>query len=216
MYKLINDVIQYSDAVDTLKSPSLADITEETSFTITLDATYDIDCIGVGNTDSLNITINGEVVTLDTGIDKNGLYLLTTPLNTNTLTISHTGTYIGRIAVGKYQDIGSTYSRTTGFYSTSVPRDTASGQVISGAGGITGRTVSAVFTYKIIQEIFDDLNSAYSTQIGKGFPFFLFFDEEDYRQPVKRFYGSTDVNLLFDSDLISNKYSIELNYREKF
>ena len=217
MYKLINDLVQYSDAPGTIKSPSLADIYEDTTIpVITLDATYDVDCIGIGNTDATEIIVNGETITLGTGQDKNGLYLLTTPLNTNTITITYDGTYIGRIGIGKYDYLGSSYTRTTGHYSTEQPRDTAGGQVIPGAGGITGRTVGINFDSTINESNISSFNNAYASQISKGFPFFINFDKETVRQPVNRFYGKTDIELLFSSDLLRYQYSITLDYREAF
>lgn len=217
MLKLINDRIQNSDAPDELKSQSLADISEDTSWTITLDGVYDIDCIGVGNTDSTQITINGEVVTLEgTEQHKNGLYVLTTPLNTDTLTISMDGTYIGRIGVGKSRFFGCAPAREPGFYTTAVPRTTASGQGIDGAGGIVGRRIGLDFRYKIDQDIFQDFQDAMSNQISKGFPYFMYFDKEQHRMPWKRLYASSDNELLFQSSVNFFKYSRRFEYREKF
>lgn len=217
MFKLINDLIQASDAPDAIKSPSLADIYEDTTIpVITLDATYDVNCIGIGNTDATQVTINGEIVTLGTGKSKNGLYQLTTPLNTNTITITYDGTYIGRIGVGKYTYIGSTYNRAIGHYTTSVPRRTASGQVIEGAGGISGRVINIDFTSKINETTITEINDAYDTQISKGFPFFIEFREETSRMPWDRIYATTDNELLFESALIRYLYGITFEYREAF
>ena len=109
---LIDDKVQLSDAEDALKNPSLADTSIVTSHVITLDATYDINCIGVGNTDATTITVNSEVVTLSTTANQlNGLYELVTALNTNTLTISHNGTYRGIFAAGVKRSLGAAPER---------------------------------------------------------------------------------------------------------
>ena len=217
MLKLINDLIQNSDAGSELKSQSLADISEETSWTITLDGVYEIDCIGVGNTDSTEITINGEVVALEgEGKYKNGLYMLNTKLTTDTLNISIDGSFIGRIGVGKSRFFGCSPSREPGFYSTAIPRVTAGGQGVDGAGGIVGRRIGLDFRYKIDEDIFQDFQDAMSNQISKGFPFFIYFDKEQHRMPFKRLYASSDNELLFQSSVNKFLYSRRFDYRERF
>jgi len=215
--KLINDIIQYSDAIATLKSQSLADITEDNNWVITLDKVYTIDSIGVGNTDATEITVNGDVIALiGTGTTLNGLYLLSTPITTNTLTISTDGTFIGRIGAGQSRFLGAAPSREPGFYTTAVPRVTAGGQGIDGAGGIVGRRIGLDFRYKIDEDVFDDFEAAYVSQISKGFAFFMYFDKEQHRIKWKRLYAATDNELLFQSSVNRFLYSRRFDYRERF
>jgi len=113
---LFYDRIQDSDAPDSLKSASLADKLTDSSFVITFDASETINCFGIGNTDATEITINAQVISLiGIGKYKNGLYLLTTAITGTVLTISHNGTYIGRLAAGQYVQLGCSPAREPGF-----------------------------------------------------------------------------------------------------
>lgn len=212
---LIDDKIQGSDAAAALKSPALSDVYTQSPGTITLDDTYTIDCIGVGYTDATTITVNGEVVTLAT-TEKSGLYLLTTTLTTATLTITHDGTYIGRLAAGQNRFLGAAPSREPGFYTTAEPRVTASGQVIEGAGGYTGRRIDVDFRYKITSDIYDDITAAYPTQLSRGYPLFIYFDKETARMPYTRMYAATDNELLFQSSINRFLYSRKFSFIERF
>ena len=214
---LINDVLQYATAgvPDELISPSLADRDNATSYSITLDTTRDIDCFGIGNTDATEVTINGDTITL-ASTDKNGLYLLTSELSTSSLTITHNGSYIGRLAVGKSRSLGAAPAREPGFYTTAEPRITASGQVVEGAGGVSGRTIQLDFRYKFTQDIFDDIEAAYEGQISRGFPFFLYFDKETHRMPWERLYASSDQELVFQSSVNRFLYSRRMTFTERF
>ena len=214
---LIDDKIQASNAEDALKSPSLADTSIVTSHVITLDATYDIDCIGVGNTDATTITVNSEVVTLSTTANQlNGLYELVTALNTNTLTISHNGTYLGRFAAGVKRSLGASPEREPGFYTTQKPRVTASANIVEGAGGVSGRELNLDFRYKFTSDIFDDIESAFGTQISKGFPYFLLFDKETHRMPWERLYARDVNRVLFQSSVNRFLYSKRMKLIEAF
>ena len=183
---------------------------------ISKENSYEIDCIGVGNTDATTVTIDGEVVFLDSEPNKTGLYLLTTTIFSNEITIEHNGSYIGRLAVGKARFLGAAPSREPGFYTTSVPRITASGQVVESAGGIGGRRIGLDFRYKIDEDIFQDFEDAYTNQISKGFPFFIYFDKETHRMPWRRLYASTNNELLFQSAVNRFLYSRRFDYRERF
>ena len=211
---LINDVIQNSDASDELKSPSLADVEINSIGTITLDATYDINCIGIGYTDATEVIINGETIVPET-TEQNGLYELVTPLNTNTLVVSHNGTYIGRLAAGLKRTLGASPTNEPGFYTTQTPRVTASGQTVEGAGGVSGRRIDLDFRYKFTETIYTDIQTAYAGQLAKGFPLFMFFDIET-RMPYTRLYASTDNNLLFQGAVNRFLYSRRFSFLERF
>src|SRR6056297_2193682 len=211
MMILIDDKIQASNAPAALKSPALADVSELTTFSITLAATETIDAIGIGGTDATTVTVNGQAITYI----ENGLYMID-EITTGTLTITHDGTYIGRLAAGKGRFLGAAPMREPGFYTTEEPRVTASGQVVAGAGGYTGRSIGLDFRYKIDSDIFDDFENAYASQIAKGFPFFLYFDKETHRMPWTRLYARTDNNLLFQSSVNRFLYSRRFDFSEAF
>jgi hypothetical protein len=180
---LIYDIIQLSDAPEELKTPSLADVSTDTEFDITLDKTREIDCIGIGNTDATRVTINGENISLiDTGdypeSYANGLYDITFQ-TVGDLEISHNGSYIGRIGVGLKRCLGVSPSIQTGFWSTQNNRKTLSNQVVPGAGGVSGRKQGVKFTYKFTWDIFNDLQLAYPNQLSRNFPFFMAFSSKE-------------------------------------
>jgi len=214
MRLLINDVIQYSNAPKTLKSPMLADIWSGTSIVLTLDSERVIDCIGIGNTDATSLIINGQTVTLATS-DKNGLYMIN-EISTDTLTISHNGTYAGRIAAGKSVFIGISPPREPGFWSTNKERVTLMGQVVPGIGGVSGRKIDVDIRYKINQEIYDNFKDAYQSQVGRTYPMFIYFDLETHRLPITRFYGYTDSDMTFQSSVNYMLYSKRFSFREAF
>jgi hypothetical protein len=54
---LFYDIIQTSNAPDSLRSPALADVWPGSSLVITLDQPYEINCIGIGYTDAKTITM---------------------------------------------------------------------------------------------------------------------------------------------------------------
>lgn len=215
MKLLIDDKVQGSDAEDALKSPALDDVSIDTAFVITLDATYDINAIGVGNTDATTITVNSEVVSLS-ATEKNGLYDLVTALNTDTLTVSHNGTYLGRFAAGVGRSIGVSPTREIGFYSTADPRITASANVVEGAGGVSGRRIDTDIRYKFTEIILSDIETAYQAQISKGFPMFIYFDKESKWIPWTRIYAQDINNILFQSSVNRILYSRRISWRERF
>ena len=239
---LIDDIIQNSDAPDELKSPSLADTyTNGSTIEINVPVGSDIDCIGIGNTDASFVTINGELVTLDI-TEKTGLYLIDTVIDYDIIlgdvstdmylgdvstdiilgdvqspvTIEISGTYVGRIALGKYRDLYPSPAREPGFYTTQKPRVTASGNVVEGAGGVSGRELNLDFRYKFTLDIFNDIESAFSTQIAKGFPFFLYFDKETQWISWLRIYGRDTNRMLFQSSVNRFLYSKRMKLIEAF
>ncbi|GAG42176.1 unnamed protein product, partial [marine sediment metagenome] len=125
-------------------------------------------------------------------------------------TISHNGNYIGRVGIGQFTKLGTAVTKEIGFYSTNQNRLTLSGQVIPGAGGYTGRRASVNVPYKIIESMYNDMDSAYAAQIGKGFPYFIRFDDEAHKFPASmaRLYGQTKNPLsMLQSSIYQFKYS---------
>jgi hypothetical protein len=144
----------------------------------------------------------------------NGLYILD-EINGTKYEISHNGTFIGRVAVGEYRKLGVNPTMEIGFYTTNESRITESGQVIPGAGGMTGRTFDADIRYKFDRDVYNDLELAYRDQISRGFPYFLLLDDEQHKLPTNmlRFYGGTDSPL---SKLQSSTYKFLYSYRFEF
>jgi hypothetical protein len=210
---LIDDFVQDSDAPDALKSPALADDYEfTTSIDIDLGSSKTINCIGIGNTDGVNFTVDGQAVTFS----ENGLYILSPAITDQVITIGYDGSYVGRIALGVYRQICTAPNKEIGFYSTEQNRITASGQVQPGAGGITGRKLNLDSRYKIDETIYQDFENAYPRQLGKLFPFFLNFADE-LKIPYDYFYGGFDKSVLsLQSAIYRFLYSRRFDFIERF
>jgi len=217
---LLYDRVQDSNAPAKLKSAALSDkYTALTSFTITLDDVYAIDCVGIGYTDATQVTVNGEVINLPTVIIdafKNGLYMLATALTTDELIVSHNGSYLGRLAVGKSVSVYASPTREPGYYTTSNPRVTASGNSVLGVGGVAGRKISLDFRYKFDQDIITEIESAYFTQISLGLPLFLFFDKESSKVHWERLYAYCGNEFVFQSSTAYYLYSKRFDFIERF
>lgn len=210
---LINDFVQDSDAPLALRSPALADTYEfTTSIDIDLGSSKIINCVGIGNTDGVNFTVDGQAVTFS----ENGLYLLSPEITDQIITIGFDGTFVGRIALGFCRQICTSPSKEIGFYSTEQNRITAAGQVQPGAGGITGRKQNLDSRYKIDSDIYNDIEAAYPEQIGKLFPFFLNFSDE-FKIPYDYFYGGFEKTKLSLQGAINKfLYSRRFDFMERF
>ena len=222
MLAIIDDKVQNSDAPDAVKSPALSDAyTAATSIPIDLGSSFPVNAIGVGYTDATEITVvatglNETIVFTETGNKINGLYEL--PQTTNQVfTVSHNGTYIGRIALGLSRQLGAAPTREPGFYTTQVKRITESGQIIPGAGGYNGRRIALDFRYKIDRDIFDDIETAFPF-IARGFPWFLKFSEKELKRlPFERLYASPDDSqILLQSSVNRFLYSKQFDFKERF
>lgn len=223
---LINDLMQLTDAPDEIKSPSLSDAYRtETYFTATFDDPVTINCIGIGYTDATEMTIStgdeysDQVIAITQDAPyHNGLYLLD-EMTSDTFTISHNGNFIGRVGIGIYRTLGTNVTKEIGFYTTNESRVTLSGQVIPGAGGYNGRRFEADVRYKIDSDIYDDILAAYTSQIMKGFPYFLLLDDEQHKLPATmlHFYASTDKPLsMLQSSTYRFLYSYKFQFYERF
>ena len=225
---LIYDVMQNSDADAALKSPALADdyTLSSTTLTITFDDFYEIDCIGIGNTDIEsvsfsytsgvlgNILDNNDADILDNNDEpiqgklssvnnatinfgENGLYEFGFTIVVKTITFTFSSTgTIGRLALGKCREICTIPAKEPGYYTTEQSRITLSGQVIAGAGGYSGRKIGVDVRYKITEEVYNDFDLAHAGQIAKLFPFFIDFDTESYKLLFSKFYGGLDNGML--------------------
>lgn len=218
---LLYDRMQDSDAADSLISAPLADTITDTNFTITFDESETINCIGIGNTDATTITVNGEDISItDSGKYANGLYALSTEITGTTLTVSHNGTYLGRMAAGQYTELGLSPPREPGFVSTANPRMTLAGQVIKGAGGITKRVQQVDIRYKVDSDAFTAFQNGFDAELREGFPVFVLFDIEydsgNGRFPWPRLYATIGGKQVFQSSVNRLLHSIKIKFEEAF
>lgn len=214
---------------DEIITPALSDVyKDDVTFDITFPAAEYVDCIGIGYTDAETVTISdgsdSDTITLPyTATNQlrfnNGLYRLTTPFDSAAYTISHDGSYIGRVGIGQHRRIGTAVSKENGFYTTTESRLTLSGQVIPGAGGFTGRRIDLDTRYKIDANVYSDIFTAYEKQISKNFPFFLMLDDELHKLPalMEHFYGRLkDTDVLLQSSVYKFLYSYKWQFYEAF
>lgn len=221
---LIDDKLQRASGMPAeVLSPALSDkYTTAVIFNAVFDESEVVDCIGVGYTDAteIEVTDGSDSVTVTIAAsNKNGLYLLGETFESDTLTIEHNGTYIGRIALGKYRTLGTSPTKEIGFYTTNESRKTLSGQVIPGAGGYSGRRFEADVRYKIDEDVYEDIATAYNDQISKGFPYFLLLDDEQHKVPASmlHFYATTKQPLsLLQSSTYKFLYSYKFSFMEAF
>ncbi len=206
---LFNDQVQYSNAPATLRSPALADKWVGTSITITLNSQQIINSIGIGYTDASFVTVNGTQLT----IDSNGLYEIPEQ-TTNSLVISHDGSFIGRLGAGYGHFLGLGRAREPQFKTSSPQRFTRSNQSVPGAGGVGWREIDVDVRYKVTREVFDDFELAYNTQIMRNYPFFILFEKEFERFPWIRFYGVDELDYVFQSSVNRFLYSRKFTFRE--
>jgi hypothetical protein len=212
-----------------IKSPALADrYNASVTFTATFDDAETVNCIGIGYTDATEIEIDDgittpQIITLPVRTDitrkyNNGLYLLT-EMTSDTYTITHNGNYIGRVGIGEYRTLGTAPSKEIGFYTTTESRETLSGQTIPGAGGYYGRRFVADIRYKFDEDVYNDLETAYQTQIQRSYPYFILLDDEQHKVPdtMLHFYASSDKPLsLLQSSSYRFLYSYKFNFEERF
>jgi hypothetical protein len=177
----------------------------------------EFDCIGIGGTDATQVIINGDVIinSPDGRAFEDGLYNIGQSITASTISISHNGAYMGRIAVGECRKICISPSREPGFYSSLKPRRSLSGQVIPTAGGYGGWSIGVDFRYKIDRDIIEDFRRAYLTQTMQGFPFFLDFDNDNWL-PISKLYGETSNKIIFQSSINGFKYSKRFEFKQAF
>lgn len=220
MYILFYDYLQSSNAPAELISPSLADVSTETSFSITIDRQREFDCVGIGYTDATTVTVNGVTIQVDDPGDfptsySNGLYLIDKQA-TDKVTISHNGTYIGRIAIGLKRLLGCSPSREPGLWSTEEQRTTLSGQTVPGSGGVAGRKMGVTVTYKYDYDTYKDIQLAYPGQLSKGYPVFIAFTQEEYSRDYTKdlVLGATGVDLYLGATGVDLILGNATNYKE--
>jgi len=220
---LFNDIIQYSDAPKELKSPALSDTYEtDEPIIINFDKPYPINSIGIGNYNN-----NELIAEFDNGIqfvidyNKSGLYVMEKTILTSRiklLTKKIIGNFsIGRIAAGIACNIPTSITKEPSLISTSAPRVTLSGQVISGAGGYNYKTISLDSRYKITKEIMQEIEDGYK-YIGMGYPFFIDLKDESYKLLFDKLYANerNQRSMTFQSGIHKFLYSRRFEFEERF
>lgn len=216
MYILVNDKMQTSDAPNTIKSPALADVYEGAlPFTVDFGSAELFNCVGIGYTDATEITFDDGTNIRTVPYTENGLYLIG-DLNSQTIEIDHDGSYMGRIGMGEWRRLGLSPQREPGFYTTNQSRITASGQVIEGAGGFSGRKIGVDVRYKIDSTFYADFNTAYPGQLGKNYPVFVDLEKSSL-YPFELFYGRfKNTDFVFQSSVNRFLYSRRFQLLEAF
>ena len=217
---LLNDILQYSDAPEPLKSPMLSERTSINETIINLDKNRQINAIGIGNTDgtSFDIIFNDAANTTFTfRFIGNGLYCMDSIISASKIRINTNATYVGRIGAGLGIHIPTSIAKEPGFVSTAEPRITLSGQVINGLGGYNYRILSLDSRYKIDEVAMNEIQEGYNT-IGAGFPFFIDLTDESYKLPFSKFYA-TEIDqkkMSFEGGIRKYLYSRRWYFEEKF
>jgi len=244
---LLNDIMQFSNAPKELISPSLSETVSLTSanrIIINFDKPRQINCYCIGN---LSQTLGGQLlIYLFNGNTQIGLIVptmnqllnnkinimlnprfstpntLSYPITINRVELQMSGATgnimtIGRLAMGIAINIPTSIAKEPSFNSTSEPRTTLSGQIISGVGGYNYTKVSLDSRYKINEFIMNEIKEGYKT-IGMGYPFFIDLSDESYKLPFDRLYA-TELNqrqLSFESGVRKYLYSRRWEFEEKF
>jgi hypothetical protein len=217
---LFNDIIQYSNAPDTLKSPALVQNTSPMPTMIQLDKVRPINVIGVGNLSggTLRITFNDSTGTIYIiPFVDNGLYIMTKTISASRLTFTTPIPSIGRLAAGIGIEICTSIPKEPGWNSTSEPRVTLSGQIIPGRGGYNYRVLSLDSRYKITEEAIAEIVAGY-TYIGMGYPFFIDLTQESYKLPYSRLYANerNQRTMSFEGGIAKYRYSRKWDFEERF
>jgi len=218
---LFNDIIQYSDLQNELKSPALSDITYiEYPLIINLDKPRNINSIGIGNVDNkdFNVIFNDVNNTeFNFTYTNNGLYVMRNTVLCDKIIINSSASYIGRIGAGIGCNIPTAIPKEPTFNSTNENRNTLSGQVIAGIGGYNFISVSLDSRYKIDEYIMNEIKNGTVT-IGKGFPFFIDLTVESYKLPFNKLYAidRNQFQFSFESGVKKYLYSRRFIFEEKF
>ena len=258
---LFNDVIQKAkinshfsliNETDKLKSPILSEIFRlpihlnvETGllyyqyFDIVFDKITPINSIGIGNTDTNNLSLDIthivnelEIISSITiPISGNGLYFISDrnynrPYNVKKITVisenmndidKTNATYIGRLAAGIGVKIPTSLRKEPGFNSTATSRVTISGQMIPGLGGYNYKTLSLDSRYKIDELAMKEIENGYE-YIGKDYPYFIDLTDESYKLPFNKMYA-TEKNqkaFRFEGGISKYLYSRRWEFEERF
>ena len=213
---LLNDIVQYSNAHENLKSPALSDVynVKNGLITIMLDKWYPVNCFGFGNTDGtyFNLSFSNSTVIIDGGnastsdymyiydggnagsehnikFKKNGLYTINQTIGIGDILIETDATFIGRIGAGIAVDIPTSIAKQPGWASTNKSRKTLSGNIIPGKGGYNYKTLSLDSRYKLNRDSIAELEAGFNI-IGQGYPFFIDLEKESYKLPYDKLYAT--------------------------
>ena len=169
-----------------------------------------------------NLAIDGNdagdelIVTIANNED--GLYLLGRGFSVLSVKIAvPKGTAIGRLAMGRAVSIPTSVAKEPGYFSTSEPRRTLSGQVVPGVGGYNYRVVSLDSRYKLSREAFEEIEAGRKS-IGAGYPFFIDLTAESYKLPFNKLYATekNQRSMSFEGGIKRFLYSRRWNFEEAF
>jgi len=219
---LFNDIIQYSNAPSELKSPALSEpYNISAPIIITLDKERQINSIGIANAvkdSAFYITFNDIAATqFNLTFAESGLYCFDKTINASQITIQTTSGHAGRIGAGIACNIPTAIAKEPAFCSTSQPRTTLSGQVISGLGGYNYRILSLDSRYKIDSKIMNEIQEGYK-YTGMGYPFFIDLSVESYKLPFDKLYAieRNQRQMSFESGIKKFLYSRRFEFEERF
>jgi len=222
---LINDLAQsgtFTGNDSVVTTPSLMDVlTGSSGFTLsfTVSNTTAINCFGLGNTDatSVSVTFGTSIGNVFSVTNDPGLYYFTTTSSGGTnVSVTFTGgTYCGRFAIGTYRSLPIFKSREPGYKNTQMNRETLSGQVIAGLGGITKRTFSVDIKAKVNSNVLSDFESA-KNYLSAQAPYFVDFTEDSAFTSITHLYAKDTSNIVFQSSMNRILYSKKFNFEECF
>ena len=215
---LFNDILQFSNAPDALKTPALSETTVfNNPLTVQLNNEYKINAIGTGNTDGtyFDLSINDAIYHFN--FAGNGLYVLPITILASKISVISDATFIGRLAAGIGVNIPTSIAKEPGFNSTAEPRKTLSGQVIPGSGGYNYKTLSLDSRYKIGKIAMEEIKSGYK-YIGMGYPFFIDLADEAYKLPFSKLYAieKNQRQMVFESGIAKYLFSRRFEFEECF
>jgi len=224
MIILFNDIIQYSDAPEEIKSPALADLFYYTEpIIINLENQYLIDSIGIGSTKETkgkNFTFSfndSENTKINFTFETSGLYIMKKPIKASQIIITTDAEYIGRIGAGIGCRLPTAIKKEPSYRSTSAPRTTLAGQEVRGAGGYNFRALSLDVNYKITKDTIEEIEKGLK-YIGEGYPFFIDLSTESYKLPFNKLYAieKNQLNMTLQSAVKRFLYSYRFDFEERF
>lgn len=149
-----------------------------------------------------------------------GLYTLPhypLPVLVKKLIVYPNSIYLGRLAAGLGIQLGTSRAKEPAILSTAQPRKTLSGQVIPGTGGYNYKQISLDVRYKIDGPAIIEIEKGFREQIGRGYPFFVCFDDEERRLYfLPRLYCTDNNPLSFESSINFYLFSRKFVFEECF
>lgn len=221
---LIYDEVQDATVIpsENLRTPALTEKYTLPSWGLYFDIFFDgevtINCAGIGFSTSPNITFFPSTGGTEAfSYTESGLYVFSKEYTVTFVRVAMAtlGETFGRIAFGYAHDIPISPMREPGFFTTTEVRRTLSGQVVPNAQGYSGRNIQVEAKYRITENVYNDFERAYASQISRGYPLFIDFDC-DAGLPIRRIYATIDSGLTFQSSVRDFLYSKKFKFTEAF